>query len=152
MNSKILTTAVCTLAAAGVVTGTSIALAAGPTTMPVGASDLPAAQVIQQQVKASAMNKGAANSYFYLSNGGGQVSLSKETDPSGYKAMRTITITPPDGSSFSNAFATVSGGQAGVLQVSSTSLTAKKYTIKIAYPGDNGTPGKLTFRLELLNG
>jgi hypothetical protein len=135
---------------AGAVAAT--ALAAGtPATMPAAnPTDAAAANVtvVQQAVPTSKLG-GTASSYFYLSNGGGQVKISKTT-VRGFTAFQTVTITPPSGETFLQGFATISGGNSGSRLITSTSTKPKTFTIKLSNPGEQGTPGKLTFRIQLI--
>jgi hypothetical protein len=107
------------------------------------------ATTVQQPVRASALNNAKANSYAYLSNGGGSVSLSALRQQGPYTTGRTITITPPDTLRIVNCFATISGGDLGSNVIRSTSVTGTRCTVRIAYPGEQGKPGKVYFRLVM---
>lgn len=139
------------LAGAGVVT----AAAAGgvPSTMPAAnPKDAAAAKMyaVQQSIPASKLG-GKANSYFYASNGGGQVKIAKVTEK-GFTSYQTVTITPPNTSpatTILQGFATLSGGNTGSRLITSTSTRPKAFTIKLSNPGEQGIPGKLTFRVQL---
>ena len=103
------------LAGAGVAT----AAAAGgvPSTMPAAnPKDAAAAQMyaVQQTIPTSKLG-GKANSYFYASNGGGQVKIARVTEK-GFTSYQTVTITPPNTSpatTILQGFATLSGGNTG---------------------------------------
>jgi hypothetical protein len=85
-----------------------------------------------------------------MSNDGGQVKISGETqNASGFVGSQTLTITPPSGQTVIQGMATISGGDLGSMIIKSTSTSSKSYVIKVQYPGNQGTPGKLTFRLQL---
>lgn len=150
MNTILIRRASVALALAGALAGASVA-AAVPSTMPANnpAQSAGTLTVMQQVVKATALAKPAANNYFYLSNGGGQVKLSKFTT-SGFDGQRTVTITPPSGMQFMQGFATISGGDVGAVVIRSTTATPKAFTIKLAYPGEQGTTGKVNFRIQLV--
>ena len=94
---------------------------------------------------------GPASSYFYLSNGGGKVSISKLVTK-GFNGTQTVTITPPSGSTLIQGFATISGGDLGAMIIRSTQTTGSAYKINLAFPGEQGRQGTLTFRLQLSNG
>jgi hypothetical protein len=124
---------------------------AAPRTMPAAdPTDAKAANVtvVQQAVPAAKLG-GKANSYFYLSNGGGQVKISKTT-VRGFTGFQTVTITPPSGTTFLQGFATISGGNSGSRLITATATKPKTFTIKLSNPGEQGTPGKLTFRIQLI--
>ena len=63
-----------------------------------------------------------------------------------------MTITPPNTSpatTILQGFATLSGGNTGSRLITSTSTRPKAFTIKLSNPGEQGIPGKLTFRVQL---
>ena len=47
-------------------------------------------------------------------------------------------------------FATISGGNTGSRLITSTKTAPAAYTIKLSEPGEQGTPGKLTFRIQVV--
>jgi len=94
---------------------------------------------------------GSASSYFYLSNGGGKVSISKVVTK-GFDSTQTVTITPPSGKTLNQGLATISGGDLGSMIIRSTQTTNSAYKINLAFPGEQGRQGTLTFRLQLFNG
>jgi hypothetical protein len=83
-----------------------------------------------------------------MSNGGGKVTITKLVTK-GYDGSQTVTVTPPSGSRIVQGFATISGGQLGAMVIKSTQSTSTAYKINLAYPGEQGTPGQLTFRIQL---
>lgn len=146
---KLLTTGAAVLVAGGIVAGAAIG-GSVPQTMPAkdpSVSDQPSIQKAVPTAKLA----GKASSYFYLSNGGGQVKITKLVTK-GYDGSQTVTITPPSGSRIVQGFATISGGQLGAMVIKSTQSTASAYKIVLGFPGEQGTPGQLTFRLQLGDG
>jgi len=80
--------------------------------------------------------------------GGGSLTISKQTtsNDTGYI---TITIKSLDtGLVITNAMVTASGGNAGAVQITSTSLSKNgmAYTIKLKLPGEEGTPPLLSIK------
>ena len=150
MNRNTLRTGAAIVAGIGVLAGASGALAVSstmPAASPVGGNS---GNQLQFAVPASKLMQTKALSYFYMSNGGGQVKISGETQSaSGFVGSQTLTITPPSGQTIIQGMATISGGDLGSMIIKSTSSSAKSYVIKVQYPGNQGTPGKLTFRLQL---
>jgi hypothetical protein len=139
------------LALAGLVAGTAATGAAAPSTMPAAnPSDAAAAELVtfQKAVPAAKLG-GKASSYFYATNGGGQVKIGKTTTR-GFTAFQTVTVTPPSGTTILQGFATISGGNTGSRLITSTSTAPAAYTIKLSEPGAQGTPGKLTFRIQVV--
>lgn len=140
------------LALAATATATAAAAAgAAAQSMPAGApTDASAAGLItiQRAVPAAKLG-GAATSYFYASNGGGRVRIGKTTER-GFTAFQTVTVTPPSGTTILQGFATISGGNTGSRLIRSTSSAPAAYTIRLSNPGEQGTPGKLTFRIQVL--
>ncbi len=138
------------IAGAGVLAGASIA-AAVPSTMPAAApTGANIGNQLQYQVKSSLLGQTKGGKYFYMSNGGGYVQVGPASYP-GYDTVQTVTITPPSGQQIIQGMATVSGGDLGSMIIKGTTTTASKYTINIRFPGSQGTPGKLYFRLQLSN-
>lgn len=93
---------------------------------------------------------GNAASYFYTTNGGGQVRISKVVNR-GFTDFQTITVTPPSGGSILQGFATVSGGNTGSMIIRSTQTVRGRYQVRLAFPGEQGTPGRLTIRFQVDN-
>lgn len=150
MTRTTLRTGIAVLAGAGLLAGASVAMAV-PSTMPAAAPTAAGiGNQIQQAVPAAKLLQKSALSYFYMSNGGGQVKISASTFKT-YDTFQTVTITPPSGQQVIQGMATISGGDLGSMIILSTSSSAKAYTIKLKYPGSQGTPGKLTWRLQLSN-
>lgn len=148
--NRILVTAAAAVATAGLVAAGAFAGSA-PQTMPAkDATGVTTGIGSIQQAVPNAKLGGKASSYFYLSNGGGQVKITKLATK-GYDGSQTVTVTPPSGSQIVQGFATISGGQLGAMVITSTKSTAKAYTINLGFPGEQGTPGKLTFRIQLNN-
>lgn len=80
--------------------------------------------------------------------GGGSVNISKYTskDDNGYT---TVTVKSLDsGLIIANAMATISGGQHGAVQIKSTSISndGTTYTVKLKFPGEEGTVGTLNLK------
>ena len=151
MTSSTMRRAALGLALAGTMAGAAATGAAAPSTMPAAnPTDAAAAQLItfQKAVPAAKLG-GKANSYFYASNGGGQVKIAKTTSR-GFTAFQTVTITPPSGTTILQGFATISGGNTGSRLITSTKTAPAAYTIKLSEPGEQGTPGKLTFRIQVV--
>lgn len=143
---RTLITGAAVVATAGLIAGGAIA-GSTPQTMPAKDPTVSDQPSIQRAVPAKRLG-GNASSYFYLSNGGGKVSITKLVTK-GYDGSQSVTITPPSGSRIVQGFATISGGQLGAMVIRSTSSTATAYKINLAYPGEQGTPGQLTFRIQL---
>ncbi len=68
----------------------------------------------------------------------------------GFDGFLTYTVKAPAGKSVLQGFATLSGGQTGSVIITSTQATATQYTVKLKFPGQQGTPGKLSVRVQLL--
>jgi hypothetical protein len=151
MTSSTMRRAALGLALAGTMAGAAATGAAAPSTMPAAnPTDARAAELVtfQKAVPAAKLG-GNANSYFYASNGGGQVKIGKTT-ARGFTAFQTVTVTPPSGTTILQGFATISGGNTGSRLIRSTSTAPAAYTIRLSEPGEQGTPGKLTFRIQVV--
>ena len=150
MNRMSLRTGTAVLTGIAVLAGASGALAISstmPAASPVGGN---VGNQLQFAVPSAKLGQTKALSYFYMSNGGGQVKISGETqNASGFVGSQTLTITPPSGQTVIQGMATISGGDLGSMIIKSTSTSSTSYVIKVQYPGNQGTPGKLTFRLQL---
>jgi hypothetical protein len=84
-----------------------------------------------------------------MSDDGGQVKISGETqNASGCGGSQILTITPTSGQTVIQGMATISGGDLGSMITTSTSTSSATYVIRVQYPGIQGAPGKLTFRLQ----
>jgi len=145
MNRTLMTGAA-VLVAGGLVAGGAFAGGA-PQTMPAKDPTVYTQPSVQKAVPNAKLG-GKASSYFYLSNGGGKVSITKLVTK-GFDGSQTVTITPPSGSRIVQGFATISGGQPGAMVIKGTSSAASAYKINLAFPGEQGTPGQLTFRIQL---
>lgn len=134
------------VATAGIIAAGAIA-GSTPQTMPAKDPTVSDQASIQKAVPGKRLG-GNASSYFYMSNGGGKVTITKLVTK-GYDGSQTVTVTPPSGSRIVQGFATISGGQLGAMVIKSTQSTSTAYKINLAYPGEQGTPGQLTFRIQL---
>ncbi len=82
-------------------------------------------------------------------SGGGSVTIGKMTTDNADNGYVTVTVKSLDtGLVISNAMATISGGQVGAVQIVSTSLSKNgmTYTVKLKYPGMQGTIGSLNMK------
>lgn len=149
MNTILVRRASVAFVLAGALAGASVA-AAVPSTMPANnpAQSAGTLTVMQQVVKATALGTVAANNYFSLGNGGGQVKLSKFT-ASGVVGQRTVTITPPSGMQFMQGCDHLGRG-CGAVVIRSTTSTPKAFTIKLVTSADRGAPGNVNFRIQLV--
>ncbi|MGD9572887.1 MAG: hypothetical protein AB7V62_13440 [Thermoleophilia bacterium] len=68
----------------------------------------------------------------------------------GFDGFQTVTIAAPKGKVVLQGFATLAGGNAGSVIITSTSATPKRYQVKLRFPGEQGRPGKLHVRVQLL--
>ena len=143
---RTLITGAAVVATAGIIAGGAIA-GSTPQTMPAKDPTVTNQPSIQKAVPGKRLG-GNASSYFYMSNGGGKVTITKLVTK-GYDGSQTVTVTPPSGSRIVQGFATISGGQLGAMGIKSTQSTSTAYKINLAYPGEQGTPGQLTFRIQL---
>ena len=143
---RTLITCAAVVATAGIIAGGAIA-GSTPQTMPAKDPTVSDQASIQKAVPGKRLG-GNASSYFYMSNGGGKVTITKLVIK-GYDGSQTVTVTPPSGSRIVQGFATISGGQLGAMVIKSTQSTSTAYKINLAYPGEQGTPGQLTFRIQL---
>jgi hypothetical protein len=72
------------------------------------------------------------------------------TSSRGFNGYQTVTVAAPAGKTVLQGFATLSGGQTGSVVIKSTQATSAKYVVKLVFPGEQGTPGKLHVRVQLL--
>lgn len=150
--NKLIATSAAALVAGGLMVGGAFAGSTTVQTMPVkNVTGVTAGVMYVQKAVPNAKLGGPASSYFYLSNGGGKVSISKLVTK-GFDGTQTVTITPPSGSTLIQGFATISGGDLGSMVIKSTQLTGSAYKINLSFPGEQGRQGTLTFRLQLSNG
>lgn len=68
----------------------------------------------------------------------------------GFDAFQTVTVNAPSGKVILQGFATISGGNTGSMIITSTRTTPGKYTVELEFPGEQGTPGRLNVRVQLL--
>ena len=150
--NKLIATSAAAIVAGGLMVGGAFAGSTTVQTMPVkDVTGVNAGVMNVQKAVPNAKLGGPAASYFYLSNGGGKVSISKLVTK-GFNGTQTVTITPPSGSTLIQGFATISGGDLGAMVIRSTQTTGSAYKINLAFPGEQGRQGQLTFRLQLSNG
>ena len=82
-------------------------------------------------------------------SGGGSVTIGKMTMDDADNGYVTVRVKSLDsGLVLTNAMATVSGGQTGAVQIVSTSMSkdAMTYTVKLKFPGMEGTIGQLSLK------
>ena len=143
---RTLITGAAVVATAGIIAAGAIA-GSTPQTMPAKDPTVSDQASIQKAVPGKRLG-GNASSYFYMSNGGGKVTITKLVTK-GYDGSQTVTVTPPSGSRIVQGFATISGGDLGSMVIKSTQLTGSSYKINLSFPGEQGRQGTLTFRLQL---
>ena len=148
MNRNTLRTGAAIVAGIGVLAGASGALAVSSTMPAAAPTGADSSAPLQYSVPKGKLLQKKAVSYFYMSNGGGQVKITAPTFK-GYDTFQTVTITPPSGQTVIQGMSTISGGDLGSMIIQSTSSSSSTYTIKLKYPGSQGTPGTLTFRLQM---
>jgi hypothetical protein len=151
-------TAVCAIGAVGAIAGTAAMnqisnnnTATLPSKNP---SDLKAAQgkAWAWGIPGSALQPDAAEVVSWgdpETTGGGSVTIGKMTTDNADNGYVTVTVKSLDtGLVITNAMATVSGGQMGAVQIVSTSLAknAMTYTVKLKFPGEQGTIGQLSLK------
>jgi len=82
-------------------------------------------------------------------SGGGSVTIGKMTQDDADNGYVTVRVKSLDtGLVITNAMATISGGQMGAVQIVSTSMSkdAMTYTVKLKFPGMEGTVGQLSLK------
>jgi hypothetical protein len=82
-------------------------------------------------------------------SGGGSVTIGKLTQDDADNGYVTVTVRSLDtGLVITNAMATISGGQWQAVQIVSTSLAKNgmAYTVKLKFPGMQGTTGQLNLK------
>jgi hypothetical protein len=72
------------------------------------------------------------------------------TSTRGFTGFRTVTIRPPARYVVLQGFATLSGGDTASVIITSTSATPARYRVKLRFPGEQGRPGKLHIRVQLM--
>ena len=68
----------------------------------------------------------------------------------GFDGFQTVTIPAPAGKVVLQGFATLSGGDTGSVVITSTSSRPSRYRVELRFPGENGTPGRLHVRVQLV--
>lgn len=82
-------------------------------------------------------------------SGGGSVTIGKMTMDDADNGYVTVRVRSLDaGLVITNAMATISGGQTGAVQIVSTSMSkdSMTYTVKLKFPGEEGTIGQLSLK------
>ena len=103
-------------------------------------------------IPASALQIDAANTVEWgnaETTGGGNLTISKATTDAAGNTYATVTVKSMDtGLVIVGAMATISGGQLGTTQITSTALSKSgmTYTVKLKWPGSEGTPGSLNLK------
>jgi hypothetical protein len=72
------------------------------------------------------------------------------TTTRGFTGFQTVTIRPPSQYVVLQGFATISGGNTESVIITSTSATPARYQVKLRFPGEQGKPGKLHVRVQLM--
>lgn len=67
-----------------------------------------------------------------------------------FDAFQTYTYRAPAGKAVLQGFATISGGNTGSVVITSTRATPRAFTVELEYPGEQGTPGKINVRVQLV--
>jgi hypothetical protein len=67
-----------------------------------------------------------------------------------FTGYQTVTVKPPSKYVVLQGFATISGGNTESAIITSTSSTPARYQVKLKFPGEQGKPGKLHIRVQLL--
>ncbi len=81
--------------------------------------------------------------------GGGNVTIGKMTQDNADNGYVTVVVKSMDtGLILTDAMATISGGQTGAVQITSTMLSKSgtTYTVKLKFPGMEGTIGSLNLK------
>jgi hypothetical protein len=74
----------------------------------------------------------------------------KPTTTRGFTGFQTVTIRPPSQYVVLQGFATISGGSTESVIITSTSATPARYQVKLRFPGEQGTPGRLHVKVQLM--
>jgi hypothetical protein len=72
------------------------------------------------------------------------------TSTRGFTGFQTVTITPPSRYVVLQGFATISGGDTGSVIITGTSATPARYRVKLRFPGEQGRPGRLHVKVQLM--
>jgi len=118
---------------------------------------------------AAALAAGAATAFVATGASGGSMPAAKPTDAReaamrvitraitpkptttrGFTGFQTVTIRPPSQYVVLQGFATISGGSTESVIITSTSATPARYQVKLRFPGEQGTPGKLHVKVQLM--
>ena len=75
----------------------------------------------------------------------------KPTTTRGFTGFQTVTIRPPSQYVVLQGFATISGGNTKSVIITSTSAKPARYQVKLRFPGEQGTPGKLHVKVQLMS-
>lgn len=151
-----------TVAIGALAVGATSALAAGtmPAANPIDYASLhktAAAQVFNVTIKGSdlggdAMTKTVTNG---LMGGMGATITVQKATTKGFGTYQTVTVKPTTvgevTSTIATAYATQSGGNIGTQQIASTTQTSKAFTVKLAWPGSEGTSASLNLKFYLLH-
>ena len=149
-----------TVAIGALAVGATSALAAGsmPAANPTdyaGLNKTAMAQVFNVTIKGSDLEGDAVTKT--VTNGlmggmGATITVQKATTK-GFATNQTIVVTPTKvgevTSTIVGAYATLSGGMLGTQQIASTTLKAKAYTVKLTWPGSEGTPASVNLKFYL---
>lgn len=74
----------------------------------------------------------------------------KPTTTRGFTGYQTVTVRPPSNRVVLQGFATISGGNTSAVIITSTSATPARFQVKLRFPGEEGTPGKLHLRVQMM--
>lgn len=72
------------------------------------------------------------------------------TSNKGFDGFQTYVVKAPAGKTVLQGFATLSGGLTGSVIITSTQTTNRQYSVKLKFPGEQGKPGKLYVRVQLV--
>lgn len=67
-----------------------------------------------------------------------------------FDAFQTYVYRAPAGKAVLQGFATISGGNTGSVVITDTRATPRHFTVNLEYPGEQGTPGKINVRVQLV--
>ena len=67
-----------------------------------------------------------------------------------FTGFQTVTIKPPSQYVVLQGFATISGGTTESVIITSTSSTPARYQVKLRFPGEQGTTGRLHIKVQLM--
>jgi hypothetical protein len=129
------------------------ATAQGPSnTMPARTpSDARAADMIVNQTTVPGNRVAASRASSYTIGRNGPRVLVGRTTTRQFTGFQTFTVVPRRGRDVYQGFATISGGNAGVFGILSTRvLNNGRYEVKVSFPGEQGTPGRLAIRVQTL--